>query len=320
MSARPISGLKNLLASGLHADSPARGVSFRRMTPKALMATAFIFVSLLASQQSQAELPSLCSHFAGPAKAGIPISQKTGVTKAEFDGVAAKIDRLYREEFRSRGGTLKMRANWESNSIDARANEFGWFWLVSLYGGLARQPGMTRDAFALVACHEVGHHLGGAPNAILSPLTNEGQADYYATLKCARRFFADEDNLAALRKTGVERYLASECRKEFSIVAEQYVCMRSGMAALNLTRALQKINGDKKRISFQTPDTSTPVLFSKASHPPAQCRLDTFLNGARCPVPVNEALSETSYWPGTCDRKNQPANTGSRPRCWFKPL
>jgi hypothetical protein len=154
----------------------------------------------------------------------------------------------------------------------------------------------------------------------LSPLTNEGEADYYATLKCSRRFFADEDNLAALRKTGVDRFLAVECRKNFVNRNDQWICMRSGMAARTLVRVLQRLNGDRTPVSFQTPDQSKPLLISEMDHPAAQCRLDTFLNGARCPVPASTPLSEKSYWPGTCDREAEAPNSGSRPRCWFKPL
>ena len=31
-----------------------------------------------------------------------------------------------------------------------------------MFGGLAGHETITTDAFALVACHELGHHIGGA--------------------------------------------------------------------------------------------------------------------------------------------------------------
>ncbi len=291
---------------------------------------AAMIALVLSHTSADAQSISLCSQFAGlgwhsqskvPIKVPMKAGENSGLTRSEFNEVAMKINRLYSAEFQTLGGQLNVRTDWNDSSVNANANELGWVWTISLYGGLARQPLMNRDAFALVACHEIGHHLGGTPNALFSPLTDEGQADYYATLKCARRFFNDEDNYAALKKTGVDHYLSSECRKEFAgDQPKQYVCMRSGMAALRLTKTLQAVNGDDTRISFQTPDPKRPLLFSTLSHPQAQCRLDTFLNGARCPVKVEEPLSEKSYWPGTCDREGERPNTGSRPRCWFKPI
>jgi hypothetical protein len=301
------------------------GTFLRTMTLKSPIAKILTLAFTLTSLAENANALSLCAHWVKPGALASADSQtktsqtKTGLSKTEYDSVLSKIDRLYRDEFKALGGTLAIHSYWESNSIDARALELGWMWSITMYGGLARHPLMTKDAFTLVACHEIGHHLGGAPNKILSPLASEGAADYYATLKCSRRFFADEDNLSALKKTGVNKYLASECRKEFSNAKDAAICMRSGMAGMQLAKALQAVNGDTTPIHFQTPDQKFPLLFSRQAHPRAQCRLDTFLNGARCPVPVTERLSESSYWPGTCDRENEPANTGSRPRCWFKP-
>ena len=62
---------------------------------------------------------------------------------------------------------------------------------------------ITVDGMALVACHEMGHHMGGAPKIDgwygSSWATNEGGADYYGTLKCARRFFAGDDNASIVK-------------------------------------------------------------------------------------------------------------------------
>jgi len=42
-------------------------------------------------------------------------------------------------------------------SVDKQGQQF-----IHMFGGLARHPLMTEDAFLLVACHEFGHHYGGA--------------------------------------------------------------------------------------------------------------------------------------------------------------
>ena len=59
--------------------------------------------------------------------------------------------------------------------------------------GMARRPEMTEDAFMIIVCHEIGHHLAGMPQydewaAI------EGQADFFATHACAKNMWRDERN------------------------------------------------------------------------------------------------------------------------------
>src|SRR6478609_9034269 len=71
---------------------------------------------------------------------------------------------------------------------------------VHMYGGLARRPEVTPDGFTLVVCHEVGHHFGGYPfvrDAYWA--ANDGQADYFSTLACARRLWQNQpaDNALA---------------------------------------------------------------------------------------------------------------------------
>src|SRR4051812_30887126 len=86
---------------------------------------------------------------------------------------------------------------WSDNSFYGQINiegaPFGFSFDIS--GGLATRPSVTEDVLILIGCHEIGHLMGGEP--LKSPgyiISAEGQADYYATLKCARKYFQDEDN------------------------------------------------------------------------------------------------------------------------------
>jgi hypothetical protein len=74
-------------------------------------------------------------------------------------------------------------------------------WDVSFFGPGVRHPKLTRDAFILLLCHELGHHFGGVPRKQLGPdspatagkdrwASAEGQSDFYATAVCAKRIFA----------------------------------------------------------------------------------------------------------------------------------
>ena len=50
---------------------------------------------------------------------------------------------------------------------------------------------MTPDGFALVLCHELGHHLAGNPR-VQAWAANEGQSDYFSTQSCARELWSGE--------------------------------------------------------------------------------------------------------------------------------
>jgi hypothetical protein len=257
----------------------------------------------------------LCEGFTGFA-AETQSNATSGISKETFNEVIDKLHRLYDNDFKERGARLVIDRWWKFPMVNAMATKWGKSWHVSMFGALARRPNMTRDAFALVACHEIGHHLGGPP-FFKGTTADEGEADYFGTLKCLRRFFNDEDNDAAIAKLPKDIFLESECRAEFSNQHDAQICIRSAQAGSTLANVMRVLM-NKPAISFQTPD-KTIVTTINHQHPDPQCRLDTYLNGSRCPVPEKEPLSLDSYFPGTCDRAGEGPNTGSRPRCWFHP-
>src|SRR5690606_11499441 len=135
----------------------------------------------------------------------IPVGLKTngGLSEEQFNAVIDKIEAIYTPIVREMGGRLKINRKWENGTVNANATRLGG-WIVNMYGWLARHETITEDGFALVLCHEIGHHLGGAPKvAGLLGLnrwaSNEGQADYYATLKCLRRAFLNDNNTKVLK-------------------------------------------------------------------------------------------------------------------------
>lgn len=111
-----------------------------------------------------------------------------GISEETFNSVIDEAEELYTSIISGMGGTLEIERNWEDGTVNAYAQRLGSTWKVSMFGGLARHETITRDGFALVVCHEIGHHIGGAPKKVSywsNPwASNEGQADYFATLKC----------------------------------------------------------------------------------------------------------------------------------------
>lgn len=250
----------------------------------------------------------------------IPVgkSMSSGVTEEQFKAIINEAATIYAPEVARRGAQLKIRYNWTDGTVNAQAVPEGRNWVIKLFGGMARHPEMTADGYALVVCHELGHHLGGAPKKVQgrSWATSEGQADYFATLKCLRRMFLNDDNLAVLRGKQYPKQLLDSCKAAWPSAQDYYICVRSGMAGMSVAKVFQSIRVAAVAPSFATPDRNT-VAASSDDHPAYQCRLDTFFQGAICQVDEALEVSNTNERQGVC----HPANghrTGNRPGCWYR--
>ncbi|MBX3034009.1 MAG: hypothetical protein KF865_08790 [Bdellovibrionaceae bacterium] len=249
---------------------------------------------------------------------GVDEIRISSISRAQFDSVLDRIQALYAQEVSQNGAFLKIERFWSDGTVNAYASQDGRKWTISMYGGMARHPALTPDGFALVACHEMGHHLGGAPkiNDVRDRwASNEGQSDYYGSLKCMRRFFANDDNEKIVGRLKVDAEASRRCARNHASRKEQLMCLRTTMAAMSLGAVLADLN------SVPLPKLTTPdkrkVNEMYESHPRAQCRLDTYFQGALCPVPVSAALSPIDYRPGTCADEGRYRD-GLRPFCWFK--
>ncbi len=234
-----------------------------------------------------------------------------GLTESSFNHVLDRIQTVYGPIVERHGGHLVIERNWTDGTVNAYATETGKEWKISMFGGLARHPVITENAFYLVACHELGHHLGGHPKIDGNDwATNEGGADYYATLKCMRRM------MPASAPANVDPAAARACDASFRRSADRNRCKASAMAGFSGASLFQQLAGSAA-ISFATPDKSV-VGAMDDSHPAAQCRLDTYFQGALCGKSADEDVSNSDATAGTCTRK-QGYSVGLRPRCWYKP-
>ena len=98
----------------------------------------------------------------------IPIGIKGlngGLTQAKFDSAIDKVVRVYSPVVANLGARLVVERKWTDGEVNAYAERSPdqRVWGVSMFGGLARHPSITEDAMSLVVCHEIGHHIGGAP-------------------------------------------------------------------------------------------------------------------------------------------------------------
>lgn len=253
----------------------------------------------------------------------IPVITKidSGLSEAQFNKVIERIENIYVPVVKQLNGNLLIERRWEDGTVNASANRVGKNWNVKMFGGLARHPAITEDGFSLVLCHEIGHHIGGAPkiSSVFSTenwASNEGESDYWGTLKCLRTVFNEDDNVSIIKKMTVPSRLSSACKKAYSDSKNAALCIRSGMAGVSVAGLFADISGGEEA-KFETPDSSV-VTRTDDSHPEYQCRLDTFFQGALCDKDSREDVSQNDEFKGTCHGFNGDT-AGLRPRCWFKP-
>ena len=250
----------------------------------------------------------------------IPVGFKSsgGLTIDQFNAVIDKVEQTYSPIVFTMGIPLKIERSWEDGTVDAKATKMGGP-KVRMFGGLARHSTITEDGFALVICHEIGHHIGGAPKvpAIFDPwASNEGQSDYFATLKCLRKVFLNDNNLAVVRKLKAPKALIDACAMSWINKNDKSICIRSGMAGASVASLFAALAGQPDS-KFETPDTKV-ISATYDAHPGTQCRLDTFFQGALCEASFNEDVSQKDEVEGSC-HKSLGHTIGLRPLCWFKP-
>ncbi len=248
----------------------------------------------------------------------------SGLTREQYDAVIDKVVNYYAPVARKRGARLIAERLWESETVNAgtiRRNE-GKSWVLRLYGGFARHPAITPDGYMLVVCHELGHHIGGAPKKILQAggrhwASTEGQSDYFATLKCMRRVLAKEDNEAVIETMEIPGTIRTECSKSFSDKAEAALCIRTSVAGISVG----KVNASIRR--FPAPDIdvvdSSIVTTTQNGHPIPQCRLNTYFQGSLCTVSSVKPVSQVYEARNTC-HEDLGYTVGLRPACWYKSI
>lgn len=213
-----------------------------------------------------------------------------GVSETEFNSVLDRAERYYSSVVASRGYQLHFNRLWQDPTANSDTDVEGNVFVINSYGGLARHPLMNGLGYAVVACHELGHHFGGAPLYPGQPWggggpANEGGSDYWAAKDCMKALGYSDAEISS--------------------------------GALSCASVLASLNGDR----LPLPGSPSGVVVAKTmdEHPPAQCRLDTYLAGLNCGVRGDMSNRDPKinscyyYPPGVADK-------GSRPRCWFKPV
>jgi hypothetical protein len=250
----------------------------------------------------------------------IPVGDKMAgdMTEAKFLEIVGRVEAVYSPIIKGMGATLKMNNDWKSTTVNASAQQYGSVWQVNMFGGLARHRLTTNDGFMMVVCHELGHHIGGAPRYDKNTdwASNEGQADYFAGLKCMRRVLQNEDNITVVSAMTIDAEATKQCQSIYKSASEVALCQRIAMAGKSLGSLLGDLGGNSN-VNFNTPDKKV-VKVTNDNHPAAQCRLDTYFQGMLCDKSIDEDVSKDSAISGSCVKKDGYTQ-GVRPLCWYKP-
>lgn len=284
------------------------------------------FLALLVSVPA---LASTSTSFLPPNNLSGEPSLDGGLTEAQFDATITSVEGFYAPIVKAHGATLKINRLWSDNTVNSDAEQpTPTDWEINSYGGLARRPEVTPDGFALVLCHELGHHLGGFPFYPQDPwAADEGQADTHATSDCGYKIFAPNADLRQAALEQIPADLKAKCDAHHAAAGEREICYRIIAASKSLADLLAALEGTK--VAYDTPDTST-VTTTNDDHPAAQCRLDTYVAGALC----GAAKWDYSLIPGksAADHNSVEAQTEAfahscegdpetqRSRCWFAPV
>ncbi|MBI5241719.1 MAG: hypothetical protein HY926_14695 [Elusimicrobia bacterium] len=281
------------------------------------MVSAGLLLGLCLAVQPQRAV-QVCSGFLPENDMKIPIGIKgSGLTEAQYNEVMDRLEEIYAPIVKAKGGVLRINRMWEDSTVNSSAQRQGKYYILNMYGGLARHPAITQDGETLVACHEMMHHLGGAPKIEDMWATNEGQSDYAANLKCMRLMFSSPGTRDFTRMAAPDPVAQKACKQVYKEQQAAALCLRVATAGLSVTALFKAMHQETKDPTFETPD---PAVVEETSddHPGTQCRLDTYFQSALCTQPVSKGLSDSDPAKGTCTA-SQGYKVGLRPLCWYKP-
>ncbi|MEC7277418.1 MAG: hypothetical protein VXV96_13950 [Bdellovibrionota bacterium] len=229
-------------------------------------------------------LLSLTSLSAKKYSYGVDEATTSTVTKESFHQHFFGVLALYQEAFLKSGETVVPMPEWDNPYLTAYTARMGEIIKLGFWGGMARIPGMNDDAVALITCHEVGHILGGYPYLTLAHemyhgISSEGQADYFATRECLKKYFRIEEETPTYLEREFPKTWRELCQKEPSSSLEEAICLRSLNAIDGFKSVVLLLKEDQGSFTmgFSSLPGASETLFN--SYPKNQCRMQTLLAG-----------------------------------------
>lgn len=238
-------------------------------------------------------------------------------SQRNYEEVLTLAYKKYSPIFKKVGLKFAIESDWSSDTVNAYAlpivNKTA---RVRMFGGYYRKPLISNDAFLLILCHEIGHHLGGDPryndDSSYPEAAAEGQSDYYASHTCMPIMLADQDNAAFIKRNPVGFNIMQTCNRAWGMnTPRSLICQRTLSAALALAQNRAEGAGEK-RPSITDKDRDK-VGTTNVYHPDNVCRLNTHIAAAICTTENDLGLSKGQV----CSFRNAFERQGMRPACWY---
>jgi len=260
---------------------------------------------------------------AGPARAQTT-PPPTGA-QVDFHGIVDRALFIYVPAMAARGVALRFVELHQHGITGSGNRDDAGHATLTVDDGYYTNAKITEDGFRFMVCHELSHIAGSAPHmeapamydGILDDkgdlmISAEGQADYAAAAKCMRLVLEGQDHAAYVRAHGgVPAIAAAKCARAFADEQQAALCERVMAGGKNFLDSFAR--SFPSSFDAQAPAAEHSVL---GEHPDAQCRLDTVVAGALCPVSPAAPVDEFDPAVGFCTSRNFPQ--GARPPCWFK--
>lgn len=229
------------------------------------------------------------------------------------------LSELYSEEVKKYNAELLITVDSSSDRVNAYASrvEEKNLWLITFKIGLLRHPKLTSDIYTAILCHEMGHHLGGAPKkAEDSWVSAEGQADYFATNDCLKKMLRNK-KLFDFNHLKLPQKLQTKCELLFPTADDALICKKSIAIGLEASSFVRKMSQGRRQRRLSRPSLTKrdPGVVSSTymQHPAPQCRLDTYIEGSLC----MQDFFQSDLIANCTDHLE--IYEGSRPRCWYAP-
>ena len=211
-----------------------------------------------------------------------------------------------------KGKKFIVEGKWESPRVNAHATrDDDNNLVVVINGGIARFDEMDEDGLSLILCHELGHHLGGAPKSLRGKSNKrswssaEGQADYFATSYCMSRTLESRE-WDLYEKPSFDNSIMN------ITACKTTTCRRTFKASLIVSKMFASLKSSWRVPSFEKKATRE-VMKTNYKHPEPQCRLDTYIAGFNCGSLQSMEFDDVDPFFSSC------GNEWSRPVCWFSP-
>lgn len=214
-------------------------------------------------------------------------------TKTNFEQLNADFLSFF-NDYKPNDIIIQIHSNWEINfpaasterstDYEITKNKRPIEWDISILSGYFRDIDGGFDVHLLVLCHEMAHHLGGAPykvddNGVIRWASMEAQSDYWAAKTCMPNFLKKFPKYLKQR-TQIHPEIDRECSREYYTWFNNFkYCLFTSQAALQLAKIHDNNRSPSEPITEavnpETPEALIATQMDRNSYPSNQCRFDT---------------------------------------------